>query len=480
MSKSGFAQIWDIERNAKRSGAVKHNKFTSAVILTPEAGLASDCQTALRHFGLKKLAVVTEFGELQKQIIEHSFAIILIDVDSLDESDQKAIVGRLRSTNNHKQGLFVALARLNSREELFELKKQGFASVLIKPLSIGMMEQALNELIERQRTEPVDRQSLIAIHEQFLRGQTFEADRTLSIWLEREPESLEGLTLLGFHQFRKQEFYRASQTISRALKIKPDYLPALHIKIRISLRLGQLDDAFQALAREERTRAILDAKLAESLAHTLSAVEKAERTFCEEFATREGITTLLINLGLQLSKTGKPEESLQLYSRALGPMEDENAFFIALFNRGKLYLNSKYYPEAQADLTNARELAPAELHQKIDELLMLCNSPVEDVAEILADPATAAGKIAIPDLLSMPLPEKKAKSKYKPFNKDEVLQLVFLGMMKEETVPPESVEEWLQIKNKLLHILFLEELPFMDKKSDVEADNFEPAGQGAT
>ncbi len=456
---------------------MRHNKFTSAVILTPEAGLASDCQTALRNFGLKKLSVVSEFGELQKQIIEHSFAIILVDVDSLEESDKKLIVSRLRSTNNHKQGLFVALARLNSREELMELKGQGFASVLIKPLSIGMMQQALNEVLERQRSEPIDRQSLLNIHEQFLRGQIFEADRTLSIWLEKEPESLEGLTLLAFHQLKKQEFYRANQTITKVLKLKPDYLPALHVKIRISLRLGQLDEAFLALSKEERATAILDAKRAESLVRSLSAGEKAELSFCDDFSTRAGITTLLINLGLQLSKTGRPEESLELYSRALGPMEDENAQFIALFNRGRLYLNSKYYPEAHADLSLARQFCPTELYQKIDELLQMCKATDESASEGFSKQKIEIDKISVPDLLSMPIPEKKAKPKYAPFNKDEVLELVFLGKMKEETVPPESVNDWLQIKNRLLHILFLEELPFTEKKHDSGA---ELAEQGAT
>jgi tetratricopeptide (TPR) repeat protein len=464
----------------KRFGAVRHNKFTSAVILTPEAGLASDCQTALRNFGLKKLSVVSEFGELQKQIIEHSFAVILVDVDFLEDSDRKAIVSRLRSTNNHKQGFFVALASLNSREELIELKEQGFASVLIKPLSIGMMQQALNEVLERQRSEPIDRQSLINIHEQFMRGQTFEAGRTLSIWLEKEPESLEGLTLLAFHQLKKQEFYRANQTIARALKIKSDYLPALHIKTRLALRLGQLDEAFQALSKEERATAILDAKRAESLGHTLSQSELAELSFCEDFSTRDGITTLLINLGLQLSKTGRPEESLKLYERALGPMEDENAQFIVLFNRGRLYLNSRYYPEALADLTVARQISPVELHQKIDELIMLGRMPAEPDRESTAtNRKTKADQITVPDLLSMPRPDQKTatKPKYKPFSKDEVLQLVFLGKMKEDTVPPESVEEWLQIKKRLLHILFLEELPFAGNKSESGGDLIEQGAQ---
>jgi hypothetical protein len=41
--------------------------------------------------------------------------------------------------------------------------------------------------------------------------------------------------------------------------------------------------------------------------------------------------------------------------------------------------------------------------------------------------------------------------------------MVFQGKMEESTVPPESVAEWLQMKKKLMHILFLNELPLAEE-----------------
>jgi len=465
-----------ILKTKKRFEDVRQNKFPSAVILTPEAGLASECQTALRSFGLKKFSIVKEFAELQKQIIEHSFDIILVDTDALIDNDKNAIVSRLRSPNNHSQGVFVALSRVNSREELLELKEQGFASVMIKPISIGMMEQALSEVIERQRNQPIDRDALLTVHRLFLHGQTFEAERTLSIWLEKESESLEGLTLLALHQLKKQEFYRANQTIQKVLNIKPDYIPALQVKTRIALRLGQLNEAFQTLTREEKAVALIEAKRAESLTHTLKRDELDELTFCKTFKTREGITALLINLGLQLSKIGKSEDSYKLYYRALGPLEDENARFIALFNRGRLYLNSRRAAQAHADLSSAREMAPEELIPKIDELLIMCrNTETIVAAEEKKKTNLQLDQLSVQDLLSMGNVAQKPITKYKPFNKDEVLELVFLGKMQEETVPPESVNDWLQMKKQLMHILFLDELPLTDARPNSEEP---PAEQG--
>lgn len=213
----------------------------------------------------------------------------------------------------------------------------------------------------------------------------------------------------------------------------------------------------------------MDAKRAESLAHSLSKSQIEELSFCEEFATREGITALLINLGLQLSKTGKSVDSFNLYHRALGPLEDENFRFIALFNRGRLFLTLRRNAEARQDLQMARQLAPDELHLKIDELLSLCNV-AESAAHLGSSekPKLRPGAMAVPDLLSMGSIPKPKAPQYKPFNKEEVLQLVFLGKMREETVPPESVEEWLQMKKRLLHILFLEELPLLEPAAPQE------------
>lgn len=443
---------------------MRQNRFQSAVLLTPEDGLASECQATLKSFGLKKMTLVTEFGELLKELIEHPFDIILIDFDCLTGADKVGIVKRLQSSQNHKQGICVALAHIGSSEEFSEIKEQGFASVLIKPISIGMMEQALIEVIERQRTQPIDRESLLKVHNLFLSGQTFEAERILSIWLEKEPESPEGLTLLALHQLKKQEFHRAKKTIQTVLNLEPDYLPALHIKTRLSLRLGQLDEAFDALRQEEKVIAFIDAKRAESLVHTNTKKELAALAFCKQFSTREGITALLINLALQLSKTGKADDSLKLYARALGPLEDENSRFFVLFNRGRLMLNSRLGEEAKRDLLEALKLAPEELQGKITELLQMCNTAAVTSEANAPRKAKAlrSGAMAVQDILNMgEIP--RAKPAYKAFNKEEVLQLVFLGKMQESTVPPESINDWLQIKKQLLHILFLEELPLMEE-----------------
>ncbi|NBW80312.1 hypothetical protein EBR21_01030 [bacterium] len=457
---------------------MRQNKFQSAVLLTPEEGLAAECQATLKGFGLKKMTVVTEFGQLLKEILEHPFDIILVDFDCLSGSDKVGIVKRLQSSQNHKQGICVALAKISSSEEFSEIREQGFASVLIKPISQGMMEQALIEVIERQRTQPIDRESLLKVHSLFLSGQTFEAERILSIWLEKEPESPEGLTLLALQLLKKQEFHRAKKTIQKVLELEPDYIPALQINTRLCLRLGQLHEAFDSLSKEEKTVALIDAKRAESLVHTITKKELAALAFCKHFATREGLTPLLINLALQLSKTGRANESLLLYQRALGPLEDEDSRFFVLFNRGRLLLNSRRGDLAKQDLLEALRIAPDELHGKISELLQMCNTHESATTSPKPDKKVAArtGATAIQDLLSMgSVP--RAQPAYKPFNKDEVLQLVFLGKMQESTVPPESISEWLQVKKRLLHILFLEELPLFDQPI---SETKSPTAQEAT
>ncbi len=442
---------------------MRQNKFPTALLLTPEEGLANETQTTLRSFGLKKLSVVREFAELQKQVIEHAFELVLIDTDCLVGTDRADIVQRIRSLKEHTQGIFVAISQIESRDDLIALREQGFSTVLIKPVSIGMMEQALSEVLERERKQPVDRDALVRVHALFLRGGTFEAERTLSIWLEKESESLEGLTLLALQQLKKQEFYRAGATINKVLKIKADYLPALQLKTRISLRLGQLSEASLSLSKEEKAVARLEAKRVHEPGHTLTAAEKAELSFCEEFETREGMTALLNNLALQLSKTGRTEDALVLYRKAMGPLESPDSRFITLFNRGRLYLSIKRGADAKRDLIEARRLCPEELYTKIDELIALCDTPeLPSALDQLRHGQKRSGATLVPDLLSEK-PSPKKQPKYRAFNGEEVLEMVFQGKMEESTVPPDSVAEWLQMKKKLMHILFLNELPLAEE-----------------
>lgn len=445
---------------------MRQDKFPTALLLTPEEGLANETQTALRSFGLKKMTLVREFADLQKQVIQHAFELVVVDTDCLVGSDRADVVQRIRSLKAHTQGIFVAISHIESRDDLIALREQGFATVLIKPVSIKMMEQALSEVIERERKQPVDRDALVRVHALFLRGSAFEAERTLSIWLEKESESLEGLTLLALQQTKKHEFYRAGATINKVLKLKDDYLPALQLKTRISLRLGQLSDAFVSLSREEKAVARLEAKRVHEPAHTLTAAEKTELSFCDEFETREGITALLNNLALQLSKTGRTEDAIVLYRKAMGPLESPDSRFITLFNRARLYLSIKRGAEAKRDLIEARRLCPEELYTKIDELIALCETPeLPSALDQLRHGQRRPGANLVQDLLSgKPAPKKQPK--YKAFKGDEVLQMVFLGKMEESTVPPESVSEWLQMKKKLMHILFLDGLQLAEEISD--------------
>lgn len=444
---------------------MRQNKFPTALLLTPEEGLANETQTTLRSFGLKKLTVVREFADLQKQVIEHAFELVLVDTDCLVGSDYADIVQRIRSLKNHTQGIFVAISHIESRDDLIAVREQGFSTVLIKPVSIRMMEQALSEVLERERKQPVDRDALVQVHALFLRGNTFEAERTLSIWLEKESESLEGLTLLALQQTKKQEFYRAGATINKVLRLKDDYLPALQLKTRISLRLGQLSEASLSLSREEKAVARLEVKRVHEPAHTLTAAEKAELSFCDEFETREGMTALLNNLALQLSKTGRTEDAIVLYRKAMGPLESPDSRFITLFNRGRLYLSIKRGAEAKRDLIEARRLCPEELYTKIDELIALCETPeLPSALDQLRHGQRRPGATLVQDLLSEK-PAPKEQPKYRVFNGQEVLEMVFIGKMEESSVPPESISEWLQMKKKLMHILFLNEIHLADEIS---------------
>lgn len=440
---------------------MRHHKFPTVLLLTPEEGLANDCQSALRNFGLRKLTVVSDLAEFEKHINEIPFHLIMIDTDCLLETEQTNLVSEIRDSKGYGKGIIVAISHIQSRDELFALREQGYSSVLFKPISVGMVEQALSEVIERERNQPVDRESLRQVYSLFLLGGAFEAERTLSIWLEKEPESLEGLTLLGLQQLKKQEFYRCYATIKKVLALKSDYLPALQLKTRVSLRLGKISEAYQSLAQEEKTIALLDAKRVHGPAHTLSASEQAEVSFCAEFKTREGMTALLNNLALQLSKTGRYDEALVLYRKAMGPLEDPEAKFIGLFNRGRLYLNLKKRAEAKKDFIEARRLSPEELHPKIDELLGLCDRQDQQAEEMRSrDTLKRQGASA-----SAPTDDQTnnanqtQQTNYRTFNSEEVLELVFLGKMEESTVPPESLAEWLQMKRKLMHILFLNDLP---------------------
>jgi tetratricopeptide (TPR) repeat protein len=455
---------------------MRQNRFTTALLLTPEEGLAKDVQTALKPFGLKKLIIVKEFGELQTQTLERSFELVLIDTDAIEKSERVTIVERIRALKDNEQGLFVAFSQIESRDDLTSLKEHGFAGVIIKPVSIGIMEQALSEVIERERKQPIDREALRKVHDLFLLGHTFEAERTLSIWLEKECNSLEGLSLLALQQLKSQAFYRARATVKKVLDIKSDYLPALQLKTRISLRLGQLNEAYRCLADEEKRIARLEAKKVFEPTHRLSLEEYDELSFCDEFETREGLTALLNNLALQLSKTHQTEDALVLYRKAMGPLEDEDFHFVTLFNRGRLYLNLKRRQEAKRDLLAARAVCPHALIEKIDELLLLCDReekrPEEESFKQIEKPKVEQ---LFSDLLDEKK-EEKEKSVYRAFNSDEVLELVFKGEMEESTVPPESVAEWLRIKKRLMHILFLDELP---SATHNEASSYEKQSEEA-
>lgn len=441
---------------------MKQNKFPTVLLLTPEEGLAKDVHSTLKSFGLKKLTVVKEFGELQTETMERSFELILIDMDCIEADERGHVVERVRAIKDQVQGLFVAFSQIESREDLHALKQQGFSTTIIKPVSVGIMEQALSEVIERERKQPIDRPALRKVHELFLRGHTFEAERTLSIWLEKESQSLEGMSLLALQQLKSQAFYRARSTIKKVLDLAPNYLPALQLKSRISLRLGQLPEAYRSLSAEENRIARLEAKKVFGPSHRLSSDEYAELSFCEEFGTRDGMTALLNNLALQLSKTNQTEDALVLYRRAMGPLEDEDCHFVTLFNRGRLYLNLKRRQEAKRDLVAARDLCPDELVEKINELIILCEHEDSQAAIEITRPVE---KPKIEQMFSDLLDEKPKQQDtavYKAFNSEEVLELVFRGEMEESTVPPESVAEWLSIKKRLMHILFLDELPSLE------------------
>ncbi|MBM3383195.1 MAG: hypothetical protein FJY29_12270 [Betaproteobacteria bacterium] len=455
---------------------MRQNKFPTALLLSPEGGLAADIQMALRSFGLKKLTVIKDAKDLENHTTLQNTALVLIDVDSLPETEKSGFLEKLSKLKTEIKGLLVALARVQSREEIVTLRTQGFATVLIKPVSIGMMEQAFSELIERERTLPINRIALRKVHDLFMRGGVFEAERTLAIWIEKEPESLEALTLQALQYLKKQEFYRANATIAKVLKLKSDYLPGLQVRTRVSLRLGQLNEAVQILAKEEKTIARLEAKRVHGPAHQLTVAEEAELSFCEDFATREGMTALLNNLALQLSKTGHVEDALLLYRKALGPLETPESRFVTLFNRARLYLKLRRYNDASRDLLETKSLAPAELNEKIDGLLALCvqeNAP--SALGQLQKPTFRSGATAAPDLLDTK-PTTKRQPKYRAFNKEEVLEMVFLGKMEESSVPPESVNEWLQMKKNIMHILFLTELPLVQ---EAQGEELQEAEQGA-
>lgn len=444
---------------------MRQNKFTWAVLLSSDEGLGTQCETALRSFGLRKLTLSSEVKDLQNLLKQREFDLVLIDTEFLKDQERENILENLSAHQRQKKSIVVALSRIESPEELLDARQQGFDSVLIKPISIVMMEQAFSEIIERLRTDPIERSDLKQLYESFLRGNTFEALRTLHIWLEKEDESIEGSTLLSLLYLKRQEFFKANQTIQKVFRIDPNFLPALQLKTRISLRLGQLNEAFRALDREEKVVALRNAKRGEILVHSNSKSHLKERSFCNDFGTRDGITTLLINLGLQLSKTGKSDDSLKLYHRALGPLEDENSRFIVFFNRARLYLNIRRNSEAREDLLRAKELAPSELYPRIDELLILSRVTKQGSA-----PASLKGRQSgtfnglVPDFLDQkPLPQKEKQ--YKKFNQEEALKLVFLGKMEVSTIPPESFHEWIQMKEKLLHVLFLSDLPLTNSSN---------------
>lgn len=459
---------------------MRQNRFTTALLLTPEGGLAKDVQAALKSFGLRKLTVVGEFGELQAQALERSFELILVDTDCLEKDERLTTVSRIRSLKDQSQGIFVAFSKIESREDLTSLKEHGFAGVIIKPVSIGIMEQALSEVIERERKQPIDREALRKVHDLFLLGHTFEAERTLSIWLERESDSLEGLSLLALQQLKSQAFYRARATVKKILDIKPDYLPALQLKSRISLRLGQLNEAYRSLADEEKRIARLEAKKVFEPAHRLSQEEFNELSFCDDFETRDGLTALLNNLALQLSKTHQTDDALVLYRKAMGPLEDEEFHYAALFNRGRLYLNLKRRQEAKRDLISARGMCPKVLVEKIDELLLLCElEERSSEAQKIKQAESPKVEQLFTDLLDEKR-ESKEKPAFRAFNSDEVLELVFKGEMEESTVPPESVAEWLSIKKRLMHILFLDELPVPAQNESPSREKLSEDAQCAT
>lgn len=451
---------------------MRQNKFPHVLLLTPEEGLALEIQMALKAFGLRKLIVVGSADELQRQVKEHAFNLVLVDTDGFESIARAELVKTIHSLKERTPPLIVALARVESKSALLELKAQNFATIIIKPVSIAIVEQALSELIERERNQPIDRQALERVHELFLKGATFEAERTLSIWLEKESESLEGLTLLSLQQLKKQEFHRASATINKVLKIQPDYLPALQLRSRISLRLGHLEEAFRSLEKEEKYIAALEAKRVRGPLHTVSESENAALSFCETFRTREGMTALLNNLALQLSRTGRAGEALALYKKALGPLEDQSSQFVSLFNRGRLHLKIKKFKEALQDFTWARELSPEELYPKIDELIAQCRAPQPNLVQEpflnLERGAAARETSHLPD--DAP-PSRPERLEFIKFNKDNILEMVFLGKLNEASVPPDSIADWLQMKKKLMYVLFLNDLPSQVKMPPPPAES---------
>jgi len=263
---------------------------------------------------------------------------------------------------------------------------------LLKPFTLGSLEEKVNEALERRRSlTPIDTHLELGLT--YLRAGQFE--KALSEYQEAlkiNSNSPRTLLALGLVFERQGNDVRALECYEKAIKLQPKYLKGHEALAKLHQRLNRLDEAARHLKEAaaispknverhfQLAQALMSTGQAQEASKVLKTVMKVAKGQYSDVARRVGEAMMTMGLageaedafkqaleanpqdihlfnrlGIAFRKQGKFREAVENYHRALSIAPDNEALF---FNLARAQLDAGDRDAALRALSKALTLKP--------------------------------------------------------------------------------------------------------------------------
>ena len=233
---------------------------------------------------------------------------------------------------------------------------QDIDAILYAADSLSAQPEKTMEIVNQALADYPDSEELLK-----LRAEAYEAlkqyDKAVTDYrrlTQMEPDEENLWYMLGRNQFMNGQLQDALESLDRATRLNPKYLPAFHTKIQLLLQLNQYDAAEEVsnytLSIAETT---MDYFLQGEVYRKMKSWQKAEWAYQEATKIDKGYIAAYIALADIYTNTNKANEALEAAEEALGIDPDSQEALIA---RSKGFALLKNYTDAIDDVSFAIRL----------------------------------------------------------------------------------------------------------------------------
>ena len=405
---------------------------SSACNQSPEAREAKYLEKGKTEFSKKNYAVaVLDFknaAAAKPWDAEPHYQLGLAYLAANDVKSADADLKQATDLNPRHVGAQLKLAELmvssHDKATLEEAQKHAQAVLALLPedadalnvlartdLRLGKPESAQSWVERATRKSPGNVTSWVVLAEvKLARKDVVGAENALRQACANAPKSAEAKTYLGKFYLAHDRAPEAEQQFREALAIDPKSGPALVDLGDMQVKAGKTDEAEQTY---RQATALPDNKYRSLHAESLFNSGKRDQAVAEfeKLAAADpadvNLRTKLVDAYLALNRAGDAEKVLT------AAVKKNGTDVIALMERGKIYLNSGKYAEAQADMTLVLRYRKdaAEAHYVLARVGQArSNAPVqkEELEEALKiDPAYLSARV---DLATMLLSSRDAQA----------------------------------------------------------------------